>query len=712
MINYSKGILIALTMAFMLVFGFTTLGVAQEEKINKESVKEAEVILSEKEQEKAEKKEPVLPQDIKKAKEAEAKKIEKEVKKAKPAEKVEEKPEVKEKKIIEKKEVKEIKKVIKSSIPAKISFLAGSVKIKRAGSDKWVEAKLNTTLNFLDEIRTGFDSQAVIILNSEDKVTVKANTHIVISLLEKDEEEGSWAATLKIWLGEVRSRVEKLKERHGQYHIETLSAVAGIRGTDFIVIESIDEVTRVICVKGEVEVCDAVFKEKVVLTENQVTMVSLGQRPTLPRELTEEELIKFGIIEEKVEKKETKKEEVTEKPAEVPEEPKEKEKPAWRKNINLAAEFGTEIVDGKLYQRISFQPEFCIGKVGVGLDAFVLIDEDNKIRSKDWDEIADIIEKIIYIRYGQKRDPFYIMLGGLKTATIGHGMIMGKYSNLINYPTERKKGMELGIDRKMFGVEAVVDDLRKVNLYGVRAYVRPLVNEKMAFLLNKLTIGGTFCLDKDPNNKDGKEKDMVITGVDAELPLIEKKILNVILYADAAKIKDHGKGIAAPGLLIRIPMAMFKAEYRTMESNFIPGYFNYLYELERDTKESLLVSGKPDKKGFYAEFTSNIFNIISMGAHYEDYNNVNPNLSAKIELAKKIIPQLALAEATYSQNNMEHLKLKTENTYIEWKVGYSISGPVSLVYTYSLTYEKDLATPQKDDLKPVRSMSVTTRIDF
>ncbi|MDI6785997.1 MAG: FecR family protein [bacterium] len=727
--NISSRIMMTIIVIFVLVFGFN-LGVAQEEKIDKESIKITEEMLMEEKEKEIEKKKAVEPKEIetKKIEEIkkqeiaepkEMKKIEKikplekerasEDKKAKSVERLEERPKAKEERTIKEKEAKEITKVVKPSIPAKISFLAGSVKVKRAKTNKWVNAKLNMILNSSDEICTGFDSQGVITLNSEDKVTIKANTHIVLSLLEKDEKEDSWAATLKIWLGEVRSHIKGLKERRGQYHIETVSAVAGIRGTDFIVIVSIDKVTRVICAEGEVEVHDTVFMEKVVLNKNQITMVGLNKKPTLPRELTEEELMKFGIIEKRIEKKEAKKEEIAEKPAEVPEELKKKEKPAWRKNVNLAAEFGTEVVDGKLYQRVSFQPEFSIGKVGVSLDAFVLIDENNKIRKEDWDEFSDIIEKTIYVRYGQKKDPFYVKLGGLNGVTLGHGMIMNNYSNLINYPNERKKGIELGVDRKIYGIEGMVDSLRKVNIYGVRAYVRPLAGKEMAYLLNKLTVGGTFCLDRDPDETDNEDnKYVAIMGIDTELPLKEGKILSIILYADAAKIKSktdkHGTGIAAPGLLIRIPLAIFKAEYRIMDSDFIPGYFNYLYEIERKTKESLLSSGKPEKRGYYAEFTSNILNIISMSANYEDYSYTNPNLSARIKLIKRIIPQLTLAEASYSQNNIEHLKLKTPNTYIEWKFGYSISGPVSLIYTYSLTYDKDL--------NPQRSMSITTRIDF
>jgi hypothetical protein len=435
-------------------------------------------------------------------------------------------------------------------------------------------------------------------------------------------------------------------------------------------------------------------------------MVSFNQRPSPPRALTKDELKKFGIIKEEVVEKE--KEEVIEEKKK--EEIKKKELPAWRKNIKMAGELGTEVINekvegksvSKMYQRISFQPEFKIGKIGIGLDLFLLIDENNKIRKEDWDELSDIIEKIIYIRYGEKRDPFYIKLGGLDGVTLGHGMIMNNYSNLINYPTVRKKGVELGVRRKLYGLEAMVDDLRRANIYGTRVYLMPLGGNNLPFL-NKFTIGATYCFDKNPR---GDGKDISIMGLDAELPLKEGEMLDIILYADWASIRDHGEGISAPGLLIRVPLIMLKAEYRMMDNNFIPGYFNYLYELERDRKV-ISTSKQPKKRGFYAELASNIYNIVSLGVYYENYKETNPNLRAKIKLLKKIIPQITLVEASYSQNNIKVFKIKSEDTYIEWKIGYNLSGPVSLIYTYALTYEKE-----DGELKPVRSMSINTRIDF
>ncbi|MBU0899197.1 FecR family protein [bacterium] len=621
-----------------------------------------------------------------------------------PAKEIKEKPQIPQiKEEVKKEEVKKVEKVLKLSLPAKITFLAGSAKVKKAGEEKWILAKLNMDLKPLDEIRTGYDSQVVVTLNNEDKVTVKSNTHIVLALSEK-EEKGSWSATIKLWLGEIRSHVEGLRERQGKYQVETLQAVAGVRGTDFIVCEGLDEMTNVVCLDGEVEVNDLVFNEKVILSKGQVTTVSLDQKPTPPRNLNEEELIKYGLVEKKAEEKEIKEEKAAEETEKALEEPKKKGKPAWRKNVSLTGEYGTEVIDGKLYQRISFQPEFCLGKVGVGLDGFILIDKDNKIRKEDWDEASDILEKVIYVRYGQPREPFYIRLGGISNVTLGHGMIMNKYSNLIKYPNVRKKGVELGINSRMLGLEGIVDDLNKTNIYGIRAYARPLVDRKTLFLLNKVTFGGTYCVDRDPK---GDNKELVIKGLDVELPLKEGKILNVILYADVAEIKDHGKGSAIPGLLINLPMAMFKAEYRTMDQDFIPGYFNYLYDLERDTKKDTLQSSNKAKKGVYAEFSSNIFDFVSMSAYYEDYNETNPNLSAKVKLLKKIVPQITLAEASYFQDDVTRLKLKTEKTYIEWKVGYSLSGPVSLVYVYTQTYKKE-----NGELKPVRNIALSTRVDF
>lgn len=69
---------------------------------------------------------------------------------------------------------------------------------------------------------------------------------------------------------------------------------------------------------------------------------------------------------------------------------------------------GSVTIGDNTYSQIRLMPEIVIWKFGFGLDIDLLIDSEGKVRKEDWDEAQDIINKIYYIRFAQRKDPFLL----------------------------------------------------------------------------------------------------------------------------------------------------------------------------------------------------------------------------------------------------------------------------------------------------------------
>ena len=112
------------------------------------------------------------------------------------------------------------------------------------------------------------------------------------------------------------------------------------------------------------------------------------------------------------------------------------------------ASIGAVTIDGKIYNQISMRPEYEFGKIGLGLDIYFYIDDEGNLYEKSWDfsdgkAFETILDKIYYIRYNKPGDNFYFRIGGMSNATLGYGILVNNYSNMVEYPHVRRLGMDM-----------------------------------------------------------------------------------------------------------------------------------------------------------------------------------------------------------------------------------------------------------------------------
>ncbi len=121
---------------------------------------------------------------------------------------------------------------------------------------------------------------------------------------------------------------------------------------------------------------------------------------------------------------------------------------------------GTVTLNGQVYNQLSIRPEIPIGKLGVGLDIYLYFNDEGMYWDS-WDfssggsAYKTIIDKIYYLRWGQPGDNLYFMAGALPSVTLGQGILVNNYANIMEYPQVRQVGLNLQAKVAGFGIELI-----------------------------------------------------------------------------------------------------------------------------------------------------------------------------------------------------------------------------------------------------------------
>jgi len=172
------------------------------------------------------------------------------------------------------------------------------------------------------------------------------------------------------------------------------------------------------------------------------------------------------------------------------------------------ATFGSVTMNGKVYNQVSFKPEFTTGKLGIGLDFYIYFDEDGNVYSKDWDfssfesSFKTLIDKIYYIRYGQPFNDLYFRIGSLEKVTMGHGILVRNYANNMDYPQVRRLGFDFRYTFSDFRLEFIHSDLKEFDnggLLGLRTLVPivPNLDLGLSLVTDLNQFGGLLDSDDD-----------------------------------------------------------------------------------------------------------------------------------------------------------------------------------------------------------------------
>ena len=405
----------------------------------------------------------------------------------------------------------------------------------------------------------------------------------------------------------------------------------------------------------------------------------------------------------------------------------------------FAGGLGLTWVNGEPYYLFNVSPDLSFGKFGVGLDVNLRIDKNGSLRKEDFNTTSDILSLIKYIRYGHKRDKFYVRVGGLDRAILGQGNIVYYYNNRASYDN-RKIGVELDIDFGKFGFESVYGDLSGKGLLGIRGYTRPLqfTDLRSVPIIGKLEIGGTFATDLndhsgvtnaviDPATKNLKvlsdEGNISIVGLDALLPVFRSRILNIDLYSNFTKILKFGSGATVGagfsfnGLgLVNVDL---KFERWFNGDQFIPRYFNQLYEVNRlrvDSTTGFLGSRAAELKNarslgnsYFGELLVDVLNFVQLYGSYSRYDKISN--SGILRLQSDLAPKNAsfVFRAYYDKIGIQDEKdifTLDERSILTAELGYKPLSYLLVSFLYQWTF-----APEYDKSDKVIGYKTQKRIE-
>lgn len=253
-----------------------------------------------------------------------------------------------------------------------------------------------------------------------------------------------------------------------------------------------------------------------------------------------------------------------------------------------------------------------------------------KVRKQDWDEASDFAKVLRFLTYGKKEDNVYFTIDSLRTVTIGHGGLLHRYQGAIDIDRVLT-GVELDLYNDYGGFQVTFNDVTaRGQILGALAFIKPMgFVENAHWLLRSISLGieyaGDFNAPRcvrvsvssdrcvpgsgsiagiDPITGVERDDTFVRTDPDTGRPVVETvgvhalgfsaetrvfdhERANIKLYGTFHQFLDHGGGIAT-GLLGRFTAGertlhafRVRSEFRTFDYDYLPGYFDTLYEITK-----------------------------------------------------------------------------------------------------------------------------------
>jgi len=399
-----------------------------------------------------------------------------------------------------------------------VSKVQGDVLLQKADELSYSQpVTMGMTLENNDQIKVNDGFAVMLLLDDKSQVKLRENTEVAISMVEDLSGAG-----YHVRLDYGQALTKYAKGAGFDFQLHTPTSVASIKGTEFWTISDPETGDNIIVLEGVVDVMNNLtgmistagagqtvssstdgYIETIVTEEGTIPedpedvgaaepAVEEGEEAVAAdSSVVEEEVFAADttVVEEETGLAETPPPPPSTTPAPTPdvEEPTEEEGGGlFGDALAMDAAFGAVTLDGELYNQIALRPDISIGKLGVGLDLVIYMNQDGDIRSDEWDSPADIVDKIMYVRWGQPQDPLYIRVGTLENVVMGYGMFINGYNNMMEYPTVRKIGTHVGFTVGNFGVETMIANVKEfVGLTSLRG----------TYSLGKLKFGATVATD-------------------------------------------------------------------------------------------------------------------------------------------------------------------------------------------------------------------------
>lgn len=168
----------------------------------------------------------------------------------------------------------------------------GDVEVESKKTGKF-KAKVSSKVYAGDTVNCGPDGRAKIVMSDRNVLNISPDSKMTINKYENDSQTGVKNVDIELSKGKLRSNVEqKYDGEKSQFLIKTPTAVAGVRGTQFLTsFNPATKQTQIVTFKGEVAFQLKGSNAQVFVKKGEASTASQGQTaPEPPKPVDKKEL--------------------------------------------------------------------------------------------------------------------------------------------------------------------------------------------------------------------------------------------------------------------------------------------------------------------------------------------------------------------------------------------------------------------------------------
>lgn len=353
----------------------------------------------------------------------------------------------------------------------------------------------------------------------------------------------------------------------------------------------------------------------------------------------------------------------------------------------------------KMWSKIGAIPRFSYNDISFAYDLTFYFDENNNLRKTDWDSADDFIRKIYYVYYGKPGEGLSARVEMIDDLSLGSGAIFRNYCGSLRYPLlDKKLGAVATYDTGYEDyVKLFVDDIASPGIYAASFEIMPH---------DHVQVGAQIVSDNKVNT-GLRNENVTIGSLHVGIPLSSRYNSKFKIYEEIAKIRNFGTGMHT-GVVAEMTDFTFKTEFRVMGSNYVPNYFDTLYEMERHYKGRSLMRMRDNGErysGWFNEFKAKFNDAYTFRVSYEkDYSPfLRPHLSLGIDYTGLDYNKLKLS-ANYDRKNLYYSNSRVSDAIYGLKARYDISDSSSMCY--------ELRHILNESGKAVDSINIETQLKF
>jgi len=171
-----------------------------------------------------------------------------------------------------------------------VASTRGAADVGRGGA--WSPAAVGTAVQLGDQLRTGADGELRIVFRDDSVIDLSPSSALTIDDQVFDPGASRFSSLMRLVQGKARALVSSYYKTSGAtYEVQTPTAVAGVRGTSFLVAYNPDtDATEVVGIRGKIEVRSLAERVggTVYVTAHETTTVGRNAAPSPPEIMDEQ----------------------------------------------------------------------------------------------------------------------------------------------------------------------------------------------------------------------------------------------------------------------------------------------------------------------------------------------------------------------------------------------------------------------------------------